>query len=381
MKILMASRHCDIVGGIERFLYDSSAILKRDGHDIFGLFEHDGAGAQKDIFTRRWIRGADTCDAKTLAEIAEIAPDAVVVHKATDAAFLSELNKRFRTVAVIHDHDYYCIRRHKYFPIGRINCGLPFGIMACTLCSGMLSKTSGRITTVNPFGHLSLLKEVRNCAKTLVISDFMRGNLIMNGFPPDRICKINPPVQASKAHLMENKINGPFRILFVGQLIRGKGADLLIKAVPRLKTEFSLKIAGCGNDESLLRKMVSDLGLASRVEFIGRVSEIGTLYEWANTTVMPCRWQEPFGLVGVESMSHSRPVVAFDVGGISEWLRHGENGYLVGHGDIRALAETLDRLAGSQEAMRNMGAAGLEMVRSGYSDESFLSGFLKSLEI
>jgi glycosyltransferase involved in cell wall biosynthesis len=142
-----------------------------------------------------------------------------------------------------------------------------------------------------------------------------------------------------------------------------------------------MKIAGCGNDEGLLRKMVSDLGLDSRVEFIGRVSELGTLYEWANTTVMPCRWQEPFGLVGIESMSHARPVVAFDVGGISEWLRDGENGYLVRHGDVRALADTLDKLAGAEEALRKMGAAGLAMVRSGYSDESFLKGFLKSLEI
>jgi glycosyltransferase involved in cell wall biosynthesis len=381
MKILMASQHCDIVGGIERFLYDSSAILKKDGHSIFGLFELDGSGPQKDIFTRRWIRGTEACDEKILAEIAEIAPDAVVVHKTTDTAFLAELNRRFRTVAVIHDHDYYCIRRHKYFPVCRINCGLPFGLLTCTLCSGIMSKTSGRISIVNPFSRLSLLKEVRNCARALVISDFMKDNLIMNGFPPDRIRKISPPVQVSKTQHSENKINGPFRILFAGQLIRGKGADLLIRALPYLKTEFRMKIAGCGNDEGLLRKMVSDLGLDSRVEFIGRVSELGTLYEWANTTVMPCRWQEPFGLVGIESMSHARPVVAFDVGGISEWLRDGENGYLVRHGDVRALADTLDKLAGAEEALRKMGAAGLAMVRSGYSDESFLKGFLKSLEI
>ena len=80
-------------------------------------------------------------------------------------------------------------------------------------------------------------------------------------------------------------------------------------------------------------------------------------------------------------MSHSRPVVAFDVGGISEWMRHGENGYLVKHGDIHALAETLDKLASSEQTMRKMGQTGLEMVRSEYSDESFLNGFLKSLEI
>ncbi len=381
MKILMASQHSDIVGGIERFLYDTSAILKKNGHSIFGLFEVEGSGPQKDIFTKRWIRGTDTCDEKILAEIAETGPDVVVVHKTTDAAFLSELNRRFRTVAVIHDHDYYCIRRHKYFPIGRINCNLPFGLLTCTLCSGILSKVSGHLSPINPFSRLKLLKEVRNCSRSLVISDFMRTNLIKNGFFPDRIRKIRPPVQISKANHTENTRSGPFRILFVGQLIRGKGVDLLLTAAAHIKTEFRMKIAGCGNDEDMLRKMVSDLGLGSSVEFIGRVSEIGALYEWANTTVMPCRWQEPFGLVGIESMSHSRPVVAFDVGGVSEWLSHGNNGYLVRHGDIRALAETIDKLAGSEETMRKMGAAGLEMVRSDYSDESFLNGFLKSLEI
>ena len=380
MKILMASQHCDIVGGIERFLYDTSAILKKAGHEIYGLFEFEGTGPHKEIFTRRWSRGSAVSDAAILAEIAEMAPDVVVVHKTTDAAFLGELNRRFKTVAMVHDHDYYCIRRHKYFPLGRINCSLPFGLLQCSICSGLLSKVSGHLAPVNPFSRLSLLREVRNCRRALVISDFMLDNLIMNRFRPDRIRKIHPPVQISAAHHTPNERNGPLKILFAGQLIRGKGADFLIRAAPYIKSDFLMWIAGFGNDKERLRKMVVDLKLDSRVDFIGRVSEIGTLYEWANVTVVPSRWQEPFGLVGIESMSHARPVVAFDVGGISEWLRHGINGYLVRLGDIHALAETLDSLANSEDAMRRMGVSGYDMVRTQYSDEAFLKSFIESLE-
>ena len=81
----------------------------------------------------------------------------------------------------------------------------------------------------------------------------MKTNLIKNGFCPDRIRKIRPPVQISKANHTENTRNGPFRILFVGQLIRGKGVDLLLTAATHIKTAFKMRIAGFGNDEVFLR--------------------------------------------------------------------------------------------------------------------------------
>lgn len=376
MKILMTSQHSSIVGGIERFLFDTSLILKKAGHKIFGLFEHDGiTDANKKLFDKIWLAGESKERDSMLAEIDEISPDIVVVHKLTDIALLKVLNKKFKTAAIIHDHDYYCIRKHKYFPVGRINCSLTFNLFFCSLCSGMLAKNSGKLALINPFDHLRILNEIRNCAKFAILSDYMKVNLLRNAFCKDRIFKIRPPISLPSSTPQENRRTGPLRILFVGQLIRGKGADLLLKVAKYLKTEFTIKVAGSGNDEGYLKSMVSELGLDAKVNFSGRVSDIGSLYEWANLTVMPCRWQEPFGLVGVESMSRSRPVVAFDTGGISEWLKDGWNGLLARPGDVRELAQKIDDIASAEDRMLLMGANGLEMVRKEYSAESFLKSF------
>ncbi len=382
MKILMTSQHSSIIGGIERFLFDTSLILKKAGHNIFGLFEHDGiADANKKLFDRIWLSGESKGRDSLFAEIGETSPDIVVVHKLTDISLLQTLNRNFKTAAIVHDHEYYCIRKHKYFPIGRINCHLPFNLISCSLCSGMLARNSGKLSLINPFRHLRLLNEIRNCAKFAILSDYMRENLLQNGFEKDRIFKVRPPIHLSSSTPSENRRTGPLRILYVGQLVRGKGVDLLLAAAKHLKSEFTMKIAGSGNDEKYLKSMVSEIGLEACVSFSGRVSDIGPLYEWANLTVMPCRWQEPFGLVGVESMSRSRPVVAFDTGGISEWLKDGWNGLLAKPGDILQLAQGIDELASAEDKMRLMGANGMEMVRKKYSDVSFLESFTRMIEV
>jgi glycosyltransferase involved in cell wall biosynthesis len=58
----------------------------------------------------------------------------------------------------------------------------------------------------------------------------------------------------------------------------------------------------------------------------------------ATVLAMPGTWPEPFGLVGLEAGALGVPAVAFDVGGIREWLRPGENGYLVPADPPRAAA-------------------------------------------
>ncbi len=380
MKILMASQHSSIVGGIERFLYDSSLLLKKAGHSVFGLFEQDGVSdAGRKLFEKIWFSGKKEDKHSTLAEIGKMSPDIIVIHKLTDISLLQELNRRFRTVAIVHDHEYYCIRKHKYFPVGRINCSRPFNLILCSICAGMLARKSGKLSLINPFENLSILKEIRNCAKFAILSDYMKDNLLQNGFAKDRIFKIRPPVHLSKQTPVENIRTGPLRILYVGQLIRGKGVDLLLRAAGYLKTEFTIRIAGAGNDEEYLKSIVCELGLGASVDFLGRVSDIDSLYQWANLTVMPCRWQEPFGLVGVESMSCSRPVVAFDTGGISEWLKNAKNGLLAKSGDVKDLATKIDELASDENKMRVMGANGLEMVGREYSEESFLNSFTKMI--
>ncbi|HEY6450492.1 MAG TPA: glycosyltransferase family 4 protein, partial [Candidatus Cybelea sp.] len=74
-------------------------------------------------------------------------------------------------------------------------------------------------------------------------------------------------------------------------------------------------------------------------------ADLRRAYDDATIVAMPSLWGEPFGLAGIEAFARGRPVIAYDVGAISEWLRSGL-GQLVPRGDERALGAAILGLLG-----------------------------------
>lgn len=132
-----------------------------------------------------------------------------------------------------------------------------------------------------------------------------------------------------RSPLAYNKI-----ILYVGRLERGKGVHVLIESMDIIHKQVpdaKLVIVGTGSDEVTLHDMVRKFGLKPYVTFIGQTSHksIEKYYIKCDVVVVPSTWQEPFGLVGVEAMSVGRPVIGTKVGGIPDWLKDGQNGFLI----------------------------------------------------
>src|SRR6185436_12837217 len=90
-------------------------------------------------------------------------------------------------------------------------------------------------------------------------------------------------------------------------------------------------ILGDGNHRAHCERLCRKLGLEDRVQFRGFIlrHELKDFYLESSVFVVSSLWPEPFGLVGPEAMRYGLPVVAFDAGGIKEWLIDGQNGYLV----------------------------------------------------
>ena len=88
-------------------------------------------------------------------------------------------------------------------------------------------------------------------------------------------------------------------------------------------------ILGDGNHRADCERLSERLGLADRVKFVGFVPQarIAAYYHDASLAVMSSVWPEPFGATGLEAMRCGLPVVAFDAGGIREWLTDGVNGF------------------------------------------------------
>ena len=121
-------------------------------------------------------------------------------------------------------------------------------------------------------------------------------------------------------------------------------------------------------------ELVRSLGIGDRVTFVGWVphDRLAAYYTQARVVAVPSRWAEPFGMVGLEAMWASRPVVAFSVGGIPDWLADGETGLLVTEQDTRGFAHAIEELLGDPATAERMGAAGWERVQGRFRFEAFI---------
>ncbi|WP_018752507.1 glycosyltransferase family 4 protein [Paenibacillus sanguinis] len=125
-----------------------------------------------------------------------------------------------------------------------------------------------------------------------------------------------------------------FNVLFVGRVIRRKGVPVLIRAISLVRKagkDVALTVVGRGRPGYMreLRKLARLKGVP--VRFTGGVPHtvIHRKFQGADCLACPSQEHEAFGLVNVEAMACGLPVIASNIGGISEIIRHGENGYLV----------------------------------------------------
>jgi glycosyltransferase involved in cell wall biosynthesis len=108
------------------------------------------------------------------------------------------------------------------------------------------------------------------------------------------------------------------------------------------------------------------------------------LFRRASVLAMPSIWPEPFGLVGLEAASLGVPAVAFDVGGIWEWLRDGSNGRLVSpEGGAQAFGRALADLLGNPRLLDALSSGSLARAKDLTLDRhvSMLEGLLARVAV
>lgn len=136
-------------------------------------------------------------------------------------------------------------------------------------------------------------------------------------------------------------------VLFVGRLVRRNGWEVLLDAWGRSELEgrAELHIVGSGPDERAVRAAAEEL---RGVRLVGHVpdGELVDRYRDADVVVVPTVAGEGFGLVAAEALACGTPVIASAQGGLTEVVRHGEDGLLVPPGDAQALASAMGRLLG-----------------------------------
>ncbi len=206
----------------------------------------------------------------------------------------------------------------------------------------------------------------RRADAVIAVSEENRVDVVEQyGIPEDRMRVIPNGIRPERFH--QARPEGP-TILFVGRLHQRKGVDHLLRAMPKVRErvpEARLLVAGSGEREAQLKALKEELDLGDVVEFLGFVpdEDLPDLYASATVFTMPSLY-EGFGIVMIEAMASSVPVVAFATGGAPEVIEDGVNGHLA---DPDTLADRLADVLGDPANAAAMGRKGRQLVEERYS--------------
>ncbi len=382
MRLLFVHDRFGALAGAEVNLHLTACGLKSRGHEVgivHGPPTGKGEAAWKETFNLRFPL-ADKANGEVVNRaIQEFQPDVIYIHKLADLGALAALaGSEVPVVRMVHDHDLYCLRSYKYSPFTRQICTRPAGLGCILPCGAVLARNrNGGL----PFKWLSFsakqkeLRFNRRFHRMIVATDYMRQELLRNGFDSRRI-EIHAPVPRTDPVLRQSSFSERNLIVYAGQIIRGKGVDVLLEMLARVRVPFECVILGEGNHRSSCEQLCRKLGLSDHVSFKGYLppGELARFYTDASVAVISSLWPEPFGAVGLEAMHFGLPVVGFDAGGIREWLIDGENGFLVPWMDRTAFAGRVEELLRDKALARKLGEQGRRLARERFGFERYIDG-------
>lgn len=381
-------------GGTEQSIPNTCRLLEERGHVTSVLYsqntgEPDVVPGQPSV-TRHLCHVPGICDhslrpqrealGRALTFIASENPDVVHVHQTNNHHLMHEVMRRWPTLYFVHNHILTCPSGARLFKRTARVCNRQPGAM-CLLNAYTQRCNSRRPARVlaSYLGCFDARAFARQASLLAVDSAFMKDTLVASGYDPAHIT-IAPTVTELPELRESLPAPEPGTILYVGQITEEKGLAVLLRALRFVRAvEWRLVVAGKGYAERAARNLARELGLDDRVEFRGWVGrpDLTALYLRASVIAVPTIYPEPLGLVGPEAMAHARPVVAFDVGGVRQWLRDGVNGLLVPPGDIGAFAEALERLLQEPATAAALGQAGRKIMTQEFDPQQHVDVLLR----
>jgi len=330
----------DTPNGMQRVAAETARHLVRQGHDVTILtLRRDLEPAREDRDGVRVVRYDGPGSA---------VGDAIAGFRA-----LRDLHAR-RPIDVLHAHFAYCALGPLAASVGRM----------------------ARVRTYHGAWNLEAIAErpalpsdrfrygvewtgLRTADRVIVLSDYARAQIVRAfGVDDDRIDRIPggvdlagfaPTEQRGSYRRTFNLEPDAFVIACVGRLVKRKGFDRLIAALPAILQAIPhavLLIGGDGAERPALEAQIARLGLGARVRLLGYLGEtLPDLYRGADVVVVPSLSLETFGLVTVEALAAGTPVIGMPTGATPEILRALDPRLIARSTTSGALADAIVRFA------------------------------------
>ena len=385
MKVLHVNDHLALKGGVEVYLLALSRELERRGFQVGIAYASGDGNAWQNGYRIPAISSVDPRQRREgrveMAKVlAKVRPDVCHIHSVYNPGILEACFDYGPSILHLHDYRYACPASSLYHRRTEQICE-----RRCSIACFPIGLAKGCQTPRMPAG-LSFYSRVkfveRNAhrfaaiiANSQYVGDRFRRN-VRSLVTPNVVhyfCPIEASTQTPSAPLE------PY-VLFLGRVIESKGILEFVETLQHLPSEVSGVISGTPSDA--IRKRVEEraeaLNCGRRIRWTGWVDrdQISQIVEGAGVVVFPSIWAEPFGIVGLEAMARGVPVVGFDVGGVSDWLRDGENGYLVPRRDVSGMGQRINAILDDEQLRSRMGRRGIEMVRNHFSIESHMASLL-----
>lgn len=176
---------------------------------------------------------------------------------------------------------------------------------------------------------------------------------------------------ADTSHRAHPGDSGIPTVVTVARFAPQKDHDLLLRAAASLSCPFHIVFVGDGPTESTVRALARQLGIGDRIQFLGPRLDVPEILAAAHIFALPSKW-EGFPLSILEAMRAELPVIASDVGGVSEAVIDETNGFLVRAGDVDSFRDKLQTLLTNAPLRDRMGRAGRYLYESNFTVEAML---------
>lgn len=362
MKIAMISSHFyPYVGGIENHVANLATQLSKMGHDIEIFTSNDPKGPSEEEFSRNIL-------IHRLFQVSNTLNNPILPFLPLKILSRSDFD-------IIHAHDHYFFGSNVAV-IFRCFHRIPFVITIHTTSI----QFGGIGDLIKPFYEKTLGKKVlQKSDKTIVLTNslkkvfsFLLENrkivVIPNGV--DAV-KFNPKIKGTTFREKYRLPDSDFNLLFVGRLVKRKGIQYLLKALPYVLKEIpsvKLTIVGSGPVRADLEELARREKLTNNVVFTGPISDaiLPEAYGACDIFVLPSISGDAFPITLLEAMATGKPVIATPVGGIPEILENGRLGNLTEPKDPISLAKNIVELLNNKELRRKWGDKCREVVVKNY---------------
>ncbi len=359
---------------MESYLFSLLPLLEQQGvhsHFIYGTGDPElwkNASAVPEIG-----KASLSADGKAEAGVRGVLdrekPDVVHIHNVQNLGVLKACLGYGRTVLTTHDYRGVCPANSFFYKRTQKICGRPGAGLPC-----FVHGVKDRCLTLRPhyatyFYRRSrqTTKRASELAQVIAPSDGARQFLLRSGIPDDvttvlpYFCPVEPAPSPRKP---------PERttITFLGRIASNKGHEYFIEALGLLPEEVQGVLVGNLGEQggAYVKHLAQQYRCAARLRVQQWASrhEVVEILDQTTVFVFPSLWPETLGIVGIEAMARGVPVVASNVGGVTEWLNDGRNGRLVPPRSAVAIRDAVEEIAFDSEKLEQMGRQALETVRT-----------------